>query len=187
MSKIHWMRHILGILLGLHAVFTWALPKDDFWVLVDTSRQRLQVMRGDKPVESFANISIGRGGVTREKFRGDNKTPLGVFHIAWVNEKSKYHLFFGLDYPNLPYVKSGWLRGMLDKPTFRALIRANFDAAVPPQDTPLGGYIGIHGLGQADRRIHGLFNWTRGCIALTNAQIDQLRRWIGVGTTVVIR
>lgn len=187
MSNTHWIQALVGGLLALHALSSWGVSQDDVWVLVDTRSERLQVMQGERPVQSFDNIAYGRGGVTRHKVQGDNKTPLGIFHVAWVNVKSKYHLFFGLDYPNLPYVKWGWLQGMLDKPTLQALVRANFTSRVPPQDTPLGGYIGIHGLGKADRRIHRRYNWTRGCIALTNRQIDRLRRWIGVGTTVVIR
>ncbi len=187
MSKRQWIWPVLCFLLGLYTSTPHAQPGRDVWVLVETGKQRLMVMRGDQPVERFDNIAYGRNGVTREKVSGDNKTPLGIFHVAWVNEKSKYHLFFGLDYPNLSYVKWGWQRGMLDQRTLRAFIRANFQSEIPPQNSPLGGYIGIHGLGRADRRIHGRFNWTKGCIALTNAQIDRLRRWVDVGTTVVIR
>ncbi len=187
MSKRHWRLFVLYLWLGLYATVLPAQPERGVWVLVETGKQRLSVMRGDKPVERFDNIAFGRNGVTREKVSGDNKTPLGVFHVAWINGKSKYHLFFGLDYPNLSYVKWGWREGILDPPTLRAFIRANFQSEIPPQNSPLGGYIGIHGLGKADPRIHGRFNWTRGCIALTNAQIDRLRRWIDVGTTVVIR
>lgn len=187
MSMRQWIWLVWGVWLGMHAILSSAQPGNEVWVLVETGKQRLMVMQGDRPVDTFEGISFGRNGVTREKVSGDNKTPLGVFHIAWVNDRSKYHLFFGLDYPNFSYIKWGWRRGMLDVPTLRAFIRANYQSAIPPQNTPLGGYIGIHGLGKADRRIHGRFNWTRGCIALTNSQIDRLRRWVGVGTTVVIR
>ena len=58
---------------------------------------------------------------------------------------------------------------------------------IPPQNTPLGGQIGIHGLGNADERIHKVFDWTHGCIALTNPQIDQLSQWIDTGTVVKIK
>ena len=56
----------------------------------------------------------------------------------------------------------------------------------PPQNTALGGYIGIHGLGNRDPAIHKKMNWTDGCIALTDEQIEQLAQWIDVGTRVVI-
>ncbi len=175
-----------GLLLYCFAALAWGRFPENPWILVDTKALRLQVLEGKRVVATFDGIAIGRGGTTYEKRRGDNKTPLGVFRIGWINEKSKYHRFFGLNYPSLPYVKRGWRRGWIDAPTFRSLLRANFEEMVPPQDTPLGGYIGIHGLGRADPRIHRRYNWTRGCIALTNEQIDRLSRWIRVGTVVVI-
>jgi hypothetical protein len=58
---------------------------------------------------------------------------------------------------------------------------------LPPQNTALGGRIGLHGLGRGDPKVHQQFNWTNGCIALTNEQIDQLLTWVGKGTRVSIR
>jgi hypothetical protein len=66
----------------------------------------------------------------------------------------------------------------------RRALRTN---SVPPQNTPLGGFIGIHGIGIGDPKIHALFNWTEGCIALTNEQVDELAQWVHVGTPVTIR
>jgi murein L,D-transpeptidase YafK len=176
-----------GLLLWAWALMAVAQKKDEVWLLVDTKKLVLHVMQGDKVIESFDHISIGSRGVTRAKRRGDHKTPLGVFRIAWIKESSRYYRFFGLNYPTLSHATRGWLNGWLDDRTYRSLIRASFESTVPPQDTPLGGFVGIHGVGKADRSIHGMFNWTQGCIALTDAQIDRLSRWIKVGTTVVIR
>lgn len=176
-----------GLLLWAWALLAGAQGKEGIWVLVDTKKQLLHVMQGDKVIETFDHISIGSRGVTNAKRRGDHKTPLGVFRIGWIKESSRYYRFFGLNYPTISHATRGWLRGWLDDRTYRALIRANFESAVPPQNTPLGGYVGIHGVGKADPSIHGVFNWTQGCIALTDAQIDRLSRWVRVGTTVVIR
>jgi L,D-peptidoglycan transpeptidase YkuD (ErfK/YbiS/YcfS/YnhG family) len=38
-----------------------------------------------------------------------------------------------------------------------------------------------------DEKIHGRFNWTEGCIAVTNEQIDELAQWVGIGTLVSVR
>ena len=60
----------------------------------------------------------------------------------------------------------------------------------PPQNTRLGGAIGIHGIGEetADKlHIHDNLDWTEGCIALRNAEINELRPFLGLGTRVVIR
>jgi lipoprotein-anchoring transpeptidase ErfK/SrfK len=51
----------------------------------------------------------------------------------------------------------------------------------------LGGHIGIHGVGRGDLRIHQQFDWTQGCIALTNEQIEQLQNLVRVGDRVVIQ
>jgi lipoprotein-anchoring transpeptidase ErfK/SrfK len=76
---------------------------------------------------------------------------------------------------------------MIGEETVRTIMRAEMDESVPPQNTPLGGQIGIHGLGAADRDIHQIFDWTSGCIAMTNEEIDRLAKWVRKGTLVVIR
>ncbi len=159
------------------------------WLLVDTQAHVLKVMEGDRVIQVFEGIAIGRGGVARNHMRrrGDQTTPLGRFRIAWINPKSRYHLFFGLNYPTLPYATTAYREGWISDTLYRRLIAAHFEGGRPPQDTPLGGYIGIHGLGRADPKIHRLLDWTEGCIALTNEQIERLRRWVKVGTQVVIR
>ena len=53
--------------------------------------------------------------------------------------------------------------------------------------TALGGQLGIHGLGVGDAEIHRAYNWTRGCVALEDWQIDELRPWLRVGMPVEIR
>ncbi|MDZ7736419.1 MAG: L,D-transpeptidase [Gammaproteobacteria bacterium] len=62
---------------------------------------------------------------------------------------------------------------------------------MPPQNTALGGYIGIHGIGEVnDEKIMTFTqgqNWTAGCIALTNEQISELRQFVSIGTRIVIR
>lgn len=156
------------------------------WILVDTSRQAISVMVGNEVRETFHGISVGRGGTAELHLRGDGRTPKGNFRIAWVNTSSKYHRFFGLDYPNIDQAEQAYRAEMIDFDTYYQISQAVLRGQTPPQDTPLGGYIGIHGLGGHSMRVHETLNWTEGCIALTNAQIDHLARWLGVGTRVVI-
>jgi len=159
----------------------------DIWVLVETEPRVLKVMQGEEELEIFPRVAIGRHGADLEKAHGDKKTPLGEYRIGWVNENSKFHRFLGLTYPNTDNAKRAYRDGMIDEETFRAIVRAELQEGVPPQNTALGGQIGIHGLGSADREIHDVFDWTSGCIALTNEEIDRLSRWIKKGTLVVIR
>jgi murein L,D-transpeptidase YafK len=160
---------------------------EEVWFLVETEPRVLKVMLGDQEIDVFPRVAIGRRGADFEKARGDKKTPLGEYRIGWVNEQSKFHLFFGLTYPNVENAKRAYREGMIGEETVRAIMRAELADSVPPQDTPLGGQIGIHGLGAANPEIHEVFDWTSGCIALTNEEIDRLSRWVKKGAWVVIR
>jgi murein L,D-transpeptidase YafK len=157
------------------------------WVLVDTQARTLSVMQGGKPALVFSDISIGRYGATLSKRRGDHKTPLGDFRIAWIREDSPFHRFMGLDYPSLEYARRAYEEGRLSEQELKAIRQAVAKGRLPPQNTTLGGRIGLHGLGGGDPKVHQDFNWTNGCIALTNEQIDQLMTWVAEGTRVSIR
>ncbi len=177
---------LLIILLAL-PVYCPAQPKSDIWLLVDTKNLTLDVKLGNITLVQFKNISIGRNGSGFKKRRGDDTTPLGTYKIGWVNNKSRYKLFFGFDYPSKENAKKALHLGLLDKKNFAKIIRAHQNNQVPPQNTSLGGMIGIHGLGSADKKIHATMNWTHGCIALSNEQIEQLKQWVKIGTTVIVK
>lgn len=161
--------------------------EQDVWLLVDTGTHELKVMEGDEAKEVFSRVAIGRKGAGFEKMRDDDKTPLGEYRIGWVNEKSKFHRFFGFTYPNTDNAKRAYQDGLIGEDAFRTILRASLEEDVPPQNTPLGGQIGIHGLGSASPAVHESFDWTHGCIAMTNEQIDRLSQWVKKGTLVVIR
>lgn len=178
---------ILMLNLSLLPVTMLHAEEDGAWLLVETDNRVLKVMDGDQVIEVFNKIAIGSRGADLEKARNDKKTPLGEYRIGWVNENSKFHRFFGLTYPNKENAKRAYLSGALNERAFRAILRAEMAEDVPPQNTALGGQIGIHGLGGANAMIHNEFDWTSGCIAMTDKQIDQLSPWIKKGTPVVIR
>jgi lipoprotein-anchoring transpeptidase ErfK/SrfK len=157
------------------------------WLRVDTQDSTLTVMKGDKQQVVFKNVAIGRYGKTYYKKKGDHRTPLGRFTIAWIPRKSQYHRFLGLNYPDLERADRALVDGEITEAQWQAIRRASEAKIRPPQDTPLGGFIGIHGTGAGDPKIHGQYNWTSGCIALSNDQIDRLMSWVRVGTPVEIR
>ncbi len=159
----------------------------EIWLLVDTQRMRLDVMQGDQVERSYPNISIGRGGTSADRRRHDDKTPLGEFHIARIANDSHFHRFFGFDYPSLAQADRALQAGVIDTGQFERIRRALAHSRMPPQQTALGGFLGIHGIGAGDPRIHEDFNWTSGCIALTNEQIDDLAHWVRLGMRVVVR
>lgn len=157
------------------------------WIVVDTHQETVSVLEAGKTVMQFKGAAIGRGGVGPVHVHGDGRTPLGSFHIAWIDHKSPFHLFFGLNYPTVAQAAVGFQEGIIDKALLDEIERATADGRLPPQNTPLGGYIGIHGLGKGSLWMHRRFNWTQGCVALTNEQIEKLAQWLEIGTRVVIQ
>lgn len=174
----------LLLLLALLSAVTAAQASS--WIMVDTVSQTLTVVQDGQVKQVFTNISVGRNGPADHRLAGDGRTPLGVFHVAWINANSRFHLFFGLDYPNHEQAERAFRQKLIDFDTYYSIRRALFQGELPPQNTVLGGNIGIHGIGRGDPRVHKVANWTEGCIAVTNEQIEQLAQWVTLGTKVVI-
>ena len=182
---LRWLRPVTAVCLIMAAGITCADPSP--WILVDTHSATVSVNVADRTLETFDGVAIGRNGTAKTRFEGDGKTPLGAFEVAWINDKSNYHLFFGLNYPTREHAERAFRSHLIDLKTYLDIQLAFDNHEVPPQDTPLGGFIGIHGLGNADPVIHRSANWTQGCVALTDTQIERLAAWIKPGTKVVIR
>lgn len=157
------------------------------WILVDTNKKTISVMQDNKATLVLHDISIGRNGITTDKTINDEMTPIGKFKVNRINNNSHYKLFFGINYPTHSYAKQAYLTEKINFLTYKAIINALDKNLTPPQLTDLGGYLGIHGLGKADPEIHKHFNWTKGCVAVTNKQIMKLRKYIKLGTIVIIQ
>lgn len=174
-------------MLILLTISASAQADEEIWLLVDTKHRLISVKQGKETKAEFNDISIGRNGAASNKIRGDYKTPLGIYRIGWVNPNSQFYRFYGVNYPSRMDAKRGLQSGLIDRTTYQRLFDADLLDRVPDQTTPLGGQIGIHGIGSADPEIHKITNWTQGCIALTDTQINSLGAWIKKGTVVVIR
>lgn len=176
----------VAIFLGLPAV-SWATGGQS-WVLVDTRGLTLTVFSaGNRILARFHNIAIGSGGAAEMHHRGDDTTPRGMFHVAWVDRHSRFTTFYGLDYPSARIARRAYSEGTISQAEYDAIIQALRQHRTPPQNTPLGGQLGIHGLGGGNPSVQQAVNWTDGCVALTNRDIRLLSRWMHVGTRVVIR
>jgi murein L,D-transpeptidase YafK len=180
------MKRILAFLLySFISSNVWA--GNDIWLLVDTQKLSLSVNQGSKTLEVLENIAIGKRGAGFKKRVGDEITPLGDYKIGWIDRRSAFHLFMGINYPSLDNAEQALDLGLINQGQYDSIVYAALHNRIPPQNTPLGGRIGIHGLGRADPKIHQSINWTRGCIALTNPQIMRLSRWVSAGTVIKIR
>jgi murein L,D-transpeptidase YafK len=155
-------------------------------VVIDTKSATLLVLRGEQAMARFSGISIGRDGANKRKVKGDDRTPLGTFRIIHMNGDSRFRRFFRFNYPTLEHTVWAREHGIIDEETYRSITSAIAQNRLPPQDTPLGGNLGIHGLGDGDPSVHRAMNWTHGCVALTNEQIDVLAHYLRVGVEVVI-
>ena len=170
-----------GLLL-LTPGFSWAENR----VLIDATAYTLTVLDDNQPLLVIEGISIGRFGAGRDKKTGDGISPLGTYHVTSIKQSKRFHFFIGLDYPSAEDTERGLEKGLLTQEQAEAIRAAHARGKLPPQDTPLGGYIGLHGIGAGDPAVHASYNWTRGCIAVTNDQIEQLLDLIQIGTEVKI-
>ncbi len=135
-------------------------------VLVLKSERRLVLMNQGEAVRSY-RVALGRNPEGRKVRQGDGRTPEGVYVLDRRNPQSRFYRSIGISYPN---------------PEDRARARR---LGVPP-----GGDIMIHGLPNRLAGIdgdHTRWDWTEGCIALTNAEIDEIWEAVADGTTIEIR
>lgn len=131
---------------------------------VDKSERRLTVYRNGAALRSY-QVALGFAPDGDKVQEGDGRTPEGEFVIDRRNPGSSFHLSLGIDYPQPEDIARAAALG------------------VSP-----GGDIFFHGqanlLSHIERRKG---DWTAGCIALTNAEIEELWRVTQIGTRVVIR
>jgi len=136
-------------------------------VVIDKSERSLMLYAGERRLATFW-VSLGADPVGRKACRGDNRTPEGFYRVAGRKENSDFHRALRISYPSAEDVE-----------------RARELGCEP------GGDIMIHGLkNQWPRktgRLHLLRDWTRGCVAVTNEEIERIWAMVPDGVTVEIR
>ena len=88
--------------------------------------------------------------------------------------------FMQINYPNAKDALHGLKNKTIDRDTFNQIIYAQQENRAPDQKTDLGGALGIHGIGEeTDEKLdlHRDENWTNGCIAMKNEEIEELREF----------
>ena len=145
---------------------------------INKSKRQLVIFRGDTEVATY-KIALGNKPTGAKEKEGDMKTPEGTYHIRVKNPKSHFYLSLQIDYPNESDAADGLDSGRITKSLYKAIVEEIKNGKLPPQKTPLGGEIFIHGGGTAR-------DWTWGCIALDNKDVKQLYEGIDLGTRVDI-
>jgi len=126
----------------------------------------LDLLSRGKVIKTY-KVALGQGGLAPKQREGDARTPEGHYVIDTRNEASHYHRALHVSYPNAEDRKRAATAG------------------VAP-----GGAIMIHGLPNGMEKIgaaHRLYDWTLGCIAVTDDEIDEIWKLVAVGTPVEIR
>ncbi len=134
-------------------------------VIVDKAARQLMLMRGDEEIASY-HISLGAAPAGHKSREGDERTPEGDYVIDWRNANSIAHLSLHISYPNA----------------------ADRAAALERGQDP-GGNIMIHGLLNGWGwlgRAHLMWDWTNGCIAVTNAEMREIWAHVPNGTPITI-
>jgi L,D-peptidoglycan transpeptidase YkuD (ErfK/YbiS/YcfS/YnhG family) len=135
-------------------------------VLIEKKTRRLMLISKGKTIKTY-KIALGGNPIGPKERQGDNKTPEGIYTIESRNRHSIYHLSLRISYPNAK-----------DKKHAKAL-------GVSP-----GGDIMIHGIKNGLAWVGGLhteMDWTDGCIAVTNPEMEEIARLVPNGTPVEIR
>ena len=135
-------------------------------VLIEKKERLLTLFSKGKVLKTY-QIALGGNPNGPKERQGDNKTPEGTYSIDSRNRDSRYHLSLHISYPN-------------EKDKKRAK-----ELGVPP-----GGDIMIHGIKNGLSwvgELHTEVDWTKGCIAVTNEEIEEIDRLVPNGTIVEIR
>jgi len=134
------------------------------YLVVDKSKRMLVAYSKGKPIRAYRDIQFGDAPKGHKRFQGDERTPEGVYRIDWRNPQSRFHLSLRISYPNAQDRQFASQYGM----------------------SP-GGDIFIHGQPNQLRAGRMSGDWTDGCIALSNQEIEELWQIVPNGTPIEIR
>lgn len=135
-------------------------------VLVIKSERKLFLMSGDSIVRQY-DIALGANPTGHKSQEGDEKTPEGLYELDYKKSDSSFYKAIHISYPNADD------------------LAAAKEAGVDP-----GGLIMIHGQRNGFGWLAPVsqnFDWTNGCIAVTNSEMDEVWNLVSVGTTIEIR
>jgi len=149
-------------------------------IVIDKSGCKLTVYHAGAIDTSLA-AEFGRGRRLGDKERaGDWKTPEGEFKVCTRNPNSRFYRALLLNYPLFEDAERGLNAGIISRAQYDRIVAAHQTGSVPDQYTGLGGMIEIHGFGGVG------WDWTRGCIAVSDVGMDYLWARIQIGTKVII-
>jgi len=152
------------------------------------SSYKLHLFSNNQLIKKY-RVVFGRNNY--KKLNADDRgTPIGEYYICSVQPHHKYYKFLKISYPNIQDAENSLRKGLITQKQFD-LIKNNYKKLeCIPEIYPLGGNLGIHGIGKLNYIFKNLpfaFNWTNGSIAMSNENIDELIPLIKHGTKVIIK
>jgi murein L,D-transpeptidase YafK len=165
---------LIVIVLMTGALATWsawptpALPADaraDL-VVVHKATRRLELYQGDVLLKSYA-VALGRHPVGAKQQQGDGKTPEGEYRLDFRKADSSFYRAVHISYPGPEDLAAARARG------------------VDP-----GGLVMIHGMKNGLGwlgRLPQVLDWTDGCVAVTDREMDEIWRAVPVGTKIILK
>jgi murein L,D-transpeptidase YafK len=182
---------------------TWLCPDRCVWadpravveppskIVILKEKRLLELHQNGKTVKTY-RVCLGTNPLGSKRITGDSKTPEGEYFICYKSTESRFHRFLGISYPSVADAQAAFENGLisLDK---RDSIVGSLKNGKALWDTALGGWVGIHGYptDEYDRKWVTLLypkpdNWTDGCIAMWNFEIEELFSKVSIGTPVII-
>jgi murein L,D-transpeptidase YafK len=149
---------VLAILAGCGGKFRQYTGAEVTHIVVYKDVRKMFLMHNKKVLREY-DFALGFAPEGDKKIVGDGKTPEGDYHISYLNPASRYHLSLKVSYPN-----------------------ANDIAEARALGKSAGGDIFIHGEGGVGRT----GDWTWGCVAVTNREIEEIYSMVKVGTPISI-
>lgn len=134
-------------------------------IVVEKQLRRMTVWSGSFPIRTY-DVALGLNPAGPKRKAKDFRTPEGLYHIEARNPNSKFHRALRVSYPNAEDVARARAMGV-----------------------PTGGDIMVHGLPNGQGEVgmyHRSYDWTNGCVAVTDEEIDEMWETVPVGTPIRI-
>jgi len=135
-------------------------------VKVDKSENKMYLLDNGKVIKEY-HVAFGENPKGHKEQEGDEKTPEGTYTLDYKKEDSSFYRAMHISYPNKMDIENAKNKGV-----------------------SAGGFIMVHGQRNRLGWLSGItqqFNWTNGCIALTNTEMDEFMLLVNIGTKIKIQ
>lgn len=166
MVRTFWFTVMLNLMAFSSMSFTLPNSAIADRVVVEKKNRTLKLLSNGKVLKSF-QIALGKNPIGRKHLQGDHKTPEGIYMLDRRNERSRYYRSIHISYPS-----------------------ASDRAEAAKYGADPGGDIMIHGLPNGFGWLvaaHRKMDWTEGCIAVTDSEMDEIWKMVPDGTVIEIQ